>query len=367
MCQNNNTTTKNNDKVKKKKHITYEDRIRIEILYNRQPTSKKNLSSIARELGYSRSAISREVKRGLYEKLTSELVKINAYSSDIGQSIHDDKGALKGPNLKIGKELELAEYIEEKIKEKYSPEVIAYWIKNDETFETKICAKTIYNYIYAGVLLVEESDMIHGKNRRKKKREKEAIRTTIQKEGRRIIDRPKIIENREIENHWEMDLVQGLKKKDEPYLLVLSERTSRSEIIELIPDKTKASVQAGLDRIERRMGVVEFRETFKTITTDNGSEFKDYEGIEQSYTKSSLPRTTQYYCDAYSSWQRGTNENINRMIRRFLPKGTSFKKLTRTQIKRIQKFINMYPRKNFGFKSSNEVYYKITGKTLKIA
>ncbi len=209
--------------------------------------------------------------------------------------------------------------------------------------------------------------MIHGKNRRKKKREKEAIRTKIRKEGRRLIDRPEIVENREVENHWEMDLVQGLKKKGEPYLLVLSERTSRSEIIELIPDKTKESVIAGLDRIERRMGVVKFREIFKTITTDNGSEFKDYNGIERSYTESGIARTSQYYCEAYCSWQRGTNENINRMIRRFLPKGTSFKGLTRNIVKRIQKFINTYPRKNFGFKSSNEIYYKLTGEKLKIA
>jgi len=368
MCQNNNITPDKNEKVKKEKnHITYEDRIKMEVLYNRQPKTKKNFSAIARELGFSRSAISREIRRGLYEKLNSDLSKTMAYSSDIGQDINEAKGALKGPNLKIGSNLELAEYIEEKIKEKYSPEVIAYWIKNDKTFETKICAKTIYNYIYTGVLLINESDMIHGKNRRKKKREKEAIRTKIRKEGRRLIDRPKIVENRETENHWEMDLVQGLKKKGEPYLLVLSERTSRMEIIEIIPDKTAESVIKALNRIERRMGVVKFREVFKTITTDNGSEFKDYKGIERSFTNSTIARTKQYYCDAYCSWQRGTNENINRMIRRFLPKGTSFKKITKKMIKRIQKFINNYPRKIFRFKTSKETYYQITKENLKIA
>ena len=118
MCQNNNTTMETNEKAKKKKHITYEDRIKIETLYNRQPELKKNLAAIGRELGYSRSAISREVRRGLYEKLNNDLIKVMVYSSDIGQSIHEAKGTLQGPNLKIGKNLNLAEYIEKKVKEK---------------------------------------------------------------------------------------------------------------------------------------------------------------------------------------------------------------------------------------------------------
>ena len=164
-----------------------------------------------------------------------------------------------------------------------------------------------------------------------------------------------------------MDLVEGKKGQNDPYLLVLTERASRKEIIELIPDKTSDSVIKGLDRIERRMGPVIFRNSFKTITTDNGSEFKDYEGIETSFTGSSIPRTKKYFCDAYCSWQRGSNENLNRMIRRFLPKGNSFKEVTRNQVKRIQKFINNYPRKMFNFKSANEIFNKKSEYKIKIA
>ncbi|MDW7668693.1 MAG: IS30 family transposase, partial [Bacillota bacterium] len=72
--------------------------------------------------------------------------------------------------------------------------------------------------------------------------------------------------------------------------------------------------------------------------------------------KSKKPRVKQYFADAYSSWQRGTNENINKMIRRFLPKGKSFKGLTNEEVERIERWINNYPRKMFGFKSSNEIY-----------
>ncbi len=87
-----------------------------------------------------------------------------------------------------------------------------------------------------------------------------------------------------------------------------------------------------------------------------GKEFYNYTGIETSFTRSKIPRTKQYYADAYSSWQRGSNENLNKMIRRFLPKGSSFKNLSRNQIKRIEKWINNYPRKMFGFKSSNNIF-----------
>ena len=99
-----------------------------------------------------------------------------------------------------------------------------------------------------------------------------------------------------------------------------------------------------------------FREVFKTITTDNGTEFKDYKSIEESFTKSLIKLTDLYYCDAYSPWQRGSNENMNRMIRHFLPKESGFKKFTRRIVKRIQKLMNNYPRKMFNFKTSNQIF-----------
>ena len=100
------------------------------------------------------------------------------------------------------------------------------------------------------------------------------------KEGKTIHDRPEEIKTREEIGHWEMDLVEGLKGQKEPYLLVLSERRTRKEIIELIPNKSAKSVSKALDRIEREIGVVKFRETFKTITTDNGAEFRNWKSIE---------------------------------------------------------------------------------------
>lgn len=348
MCQVNYNTDREIGE-----HLNIEDRFVIAHLYNKQD---KNYSEIAHELNCHRTTISREIKKGLTTFKNSDWSDRDVYVPELGQETYDNNATSKGPKLKIGRNFDVADYIEEKIKENYSPEVISHWISKNEEFDINLHWKTIYNYIDKGVLLVERDDLVYGEYKKRKSKKKESKITKNYKKNRTIRDRPEAADERSEIGHWEMDLVEGKKGKEEPFLLVLSERATRQEVIEKIPNKTQESVIKGLDRIERRKGVVNFRNIFKTITTDNGSEFKNYEGIEESYTGSSIPRTKQFYCDAYSSWQRGTNENINKMIRRFFPKGTSFKGLTRKAVKRIQKFINTYPRKMFNFKSSNDLF-----------
>ena len=111
-----------------------------------------------------------------------------------------------------------------------------------------------------------------------------------------------------------------------------------------MPDKTAESVVKALDFLERKMGVVKFRKTFLSITVDNGSEFSDCAGIERSYRGKSK-RTSVYYCHPYSSYERGSNENQNKLIRRHYPKGTSFENLTASDIAYLEKWINNYPEK----------------------
>ena len=348
MCQNDYTTESS-----KGKHLSYEDRIKIGHLYNKQG---KNYTEIAEEIGCHRTTVSREIKKGLVELKNSDLTIREEYIPKRGQEVYEQNNTAKGPDLKIGKNKELAEVIEEKIKNRKSPAAVAAEIKKTDELDIEIHWKTIYNYIDKGVLNLTREDLVHGNYKVGKERPKESQRTTRRKEGRTIRDRPEEANTREEFGHWEMDLVEGQKEKDDPFLLVLTERKTRYEIIEKISDKTSDSVIQGLDRIERRFGVVNFRETFKTITTDNGSEFADYEGIEKSFTGSNIPRTSQYYCDAYCSWQRGSNEVANRFIRRFLPKGSSFKDIKRTLVKKIQEFINNYPRKLFDYQNSKELF-----------
>lgn len=138
-------------------------------------------------------------------------------------------------------------------------------------------------------------------------------------------------------------------------LLVLSERVTRREIIIRIKDGRAETVVAALDRLERLYGAA-FYQIFKTITVDNGSEFADADGIERSARRKDAKRTTVYYCHAYSSCERGTNENINRMIRRQFPKGTDFDKVTAAEVKRVETWLNNYPREILGFMSSAQAF-----------
>ena len=122
-----------------------------------------------------------------------------------------------------------------------------------------------------------------------------------------------------------------------------------------VPASTSASVVAALNRMERKLGSAAFREMFRSITIDNGVEFADCAGMETSCRRSGT-RTHVYYCHPYSAYERGSNENANRIIRRFLPKGTDFSNLTRQKVKEIEQWMNRYPRETLGWKSANTVF-----------
>jgi IS30 family transposase len=102
------------------------------------------------------------------------------------------------------------------------------------------------------------------------------------------------------------------------------------------------------------MGRESFRRVFQSITADNGGEFLDYEAVERSV--SGGKRTWLYYAHAYASWERGSNENVNRMIRRFLPKGSALSRVKGSAVEQIERWINDYPRRIHGFKTAEEMF-----------
>lgn len=146
------------------------------------------------------------------------------------------------------------------------------------------------------------------------------------------------------------------KRKTTRALLTLTERKTRKEIIIAIPNRKAETVVKALDALERKLGARRFRAIFKSITFDNGTEFAAAEELERSCVNKRLPRTKVYFCHPYSSWERGTNENTNGMIRRRFPKGTNFAAVTNTQIAQAENWINNYPRKILGYKSSEIVF-----------
>ncbi len=330
------------------KHISFNDRLKIDVMYNKL---HYKIPYIADTLGKHYSTIYREIKRGLCKQLDSELREYTAYSSDLAQKDYDEKAVYKGAPLKIGKDHDLANYIEDKILNyHYSPAAVLGEIKAKNLhFETSISHTTLYRYIDSSLFLhLTNKDLPIGKRKRRKYKKVKRI-SFLQPLSLSIDDRPKEIETRQEFGHWEMDTVVGKAKGKSTCLLVLTERTTRQEIVMKIKQKSAFEVVKALDSIERRYKSI-FCKVFKTITTDNGSEFADIEGLQKRY------RTTVFKCHPYSSWERGSNENANKLIRRFIPKGTNISRYTNKQVAELQDWMNHYPRKILDYRCSEQLF-----------
>ena len=328
------------------KQLTEKDRYKIETLLQEKLTAKE----IAVRLCRDRRTIEREIRRGSVLQRDSELRDKIVYLADAGERIHNENASNKGRGLKIGHDHKLAQYLEQKIgKERWSPDAAIGAIKAQGLkFTVSLCTKTVYNMIDRGYFLNLTNKDLPVKRNGKKRKYKPIRKVALNNiKGRSIEERPTEIENRTEYGHWEMDCVVGSGKA---CLLVLTERKYREELIIKMPSKTQACVIDALNTLERRYKRG-FSKTFKSITMDNGSEFLDTHGLETSAINPNTKRTICYYAHPYSAWERGSNENQNKLIRRFIPKGSSIDSLTKRDILRIQNWMNNYPRRIFGYKT----------------
>lgn len=333
------------------KHFTFNDRLRLEVLVK----AKHKPKEIAEILHFHISTIYRELNRGQFEALNSDLTTEMRYSPDIAQEYMNGVLSEKGADLKIGHEQAFANRIEEVIiNEGYSPAAALAKVKA-EGFDFSICVTTLYSYIDKGIFLNLTLKDLPEKRKGKKKHKRRTTQKRASK-GESIENRPDEIDTREEFGHWEMDTVVGARGVSKKSLLVLTERKTRKEIIFLLKDHTSAAVIKALDRLERKLGK-KFREIFKSITVDNGSEFANWEGMERS-RRGKKKRTKIYYCHPYSSWERGSNENQNKLVRRHIPKGANFDNRTQGDIDNIAAWINNYPRRLHEYKTAEELYNK---------
>ena len=310
-------------KEKKHRQLTYSKRLKIEALYR----AGHSQTEIANQIGVHRSTICRELKRGRYMHTTKEgLYEEVRYSPEMAQEKYEKARQNRGTVLKIGKDIEYANYLERRVLEGLSPAAVLGELKaqnREGEFKTRICVTTFYSYIEKGVFLYLSNKILPEKMKRKKHHKKRIKRQKRASAGTSIEQRPKEIDTREEFGHWEMDSVVGPQGKSKATILTLSERKTRNEITLKMPDKSAVHVVEALDRLEERWGPELFSQIFKTITVDNGTEFAFWEALERS-KDGERKRTQLYYCHAYCSSERGTNENLNRMARRKAPKGTNF-------------------------------------------
>ncbi|MBP3460360.1 MAG: IS30 family transposase [Lachnospiraceae bacterium] len=338
----------------KNKYITEHERYKLEVYLQ----MKMSVKDIARELDKCENTIRNEIKRGTVELLDTHLKPYKKYCADAAQRKYEENKIKKGAKPKVYKNVEFIRYIQELIlKKKYSPYVISLMLKEFD-FGFTLCEKSIYNYIQRGYIPnVTQKNLAY----RKKKQLKNKIvvkRVSYNNPTKPLIsDRDKSVYLRSDFGHWEMDTVYSGKDKSRSCLLVLTERKFRKEIIIKMPDRTAKSTVNALNDLEKVNGKRNFKKIFKTITCDNGLEFSDYEGITK------CKRTKLYYCHPYCSSERGSNENANKLIRRWIPKGEDIGKYSNEDIYFIQEWINNYPRRLFNGLSSNE-YMQLAQETM---
>lgn len=341
-----------NTNERKIQHLNLEERKIIERMLKDGATK----SEIAKLLHRDLSTIKREIKRGSVvqrktnpyqsKKIdTPEYIEYKTYYSDVGQRKYEEHRQNCGAKNKILICRELVEFVEREIlsDKKWSPDAAIGYAKTNGMFKNIVTTRTIYNWIDDGLTKIKNIDLQLKVRRKPKSKRKERKKTL----GKSIDERPKEIEKREEFGHWEGDGIVG--KDHKGHLITLVERKTGIGLLFNVGDRKEDKIVDVIDKLEKEFGA-SFTQIFKTITFDNGSEFSTSNEIEKNN------RTTVYYAHPYSSWERGTNENWNGIVRRFIPKGSSFDDLQDEDIDRVKCYINTLPRKRFGYKSPMDLW-----------
>jgi IS30 family transposase len=360
-CKNDNTK-----KGKKQyKYLSLEERVKIETLVELKDENGKRIyknAEIARKIGKDRATIGRELKNRIVGKLNvmSGKTKNLPYTASLAQDNYKLKRGMSRPDYILNKHPKMKKYIEEKIKQDgWSPDaIVGHMEKNKMYLEegfTSISTATIYRGIHYGILKVKKEETRRMAKFKTKEKYLTSKKPVAQNKRENSIERrgAEINERKEF-GHWELDTVLGKAGKGEACLLTLTERLTRQEIIYKLNSKKAEEVTKFFAKL-KRVNKGKYKEIFKTITTDNGTEFSEYKKIIKN------TGTQIYFCHPYASCEKGTNEKHNGIIRYFIEKGTSINKYTQEEINKITKWMNEYPRKILGYSTPKECFEKEVG------
>lgn len=337
-------------------HLTKNDRITIESLINQKDSYGKRLFNntyIANYLGVHKSTISRELRNRRKEKMyiRTGKTKTMPYTAQYAQENAEFKRGLSKCEYKLRKSKKLARFIEDKIKiDKWAPDAIVGYMKTHKYFERdgfeKISTPTIYNAIRYGIINVKLEDTRRMKYKSEYKY-KNKVDLPESKSLYSINNRPEEIDKRLYFGHFELDTVIGTKKGKHECLMTLTERKTRFEMIFKLKGKTSDEVVNKFNKMKVFMKS-HYDKIFKSITTDNGTEFSDFLNIVKD------TKTKIYFCHPYCSGEKGTNEKHNSIIRYFIPKGTLIENYSYKEINKITEWMNNYPRKILNYKTPLE-------------
>jgi len=315
------------------KHLSQEERELIAA----QLSEGSSVGDIAKAVGRNKSTISRELKRNSPPE-RRRYVPCRAHARACERKTKANQHErLKNDFIR--------QYVKDGLAQGWSPEQISGRIRIDHPGQT-INHEAIYQYMYHPQN-PDRLEMIQLLRRAHKKRRNKGIGRKVRKttipNRIPIDDRPKSVENRRHYGHWEGDSM--ISRKSKVALNTLVERKSRLVLISKLPRKSAADTnRAVIGRLKKFPA-----KGRQTLTLDNGTENAKHEQL------SAKLGIRCYFARPYASWQRGTNENLNGLIRWYLPKGTDFRKITSEQIARIEYLINSRPRKCLGYKTPLEV------------
>lgn len=316
--------------MRKYKQLTHKERYQIYALLK----EGLNRTQIAKNIGVNKSTISREIKRNS--------INNSSYNPDSASIETFTRHRDKNKFVKINKTIQ--KIIHRYLKDDYTPEQIAGRLKKDKVVD--ISHEAIYQYIYknksnGGRLYLHLPHKLKNYNKRSgiyNSRGTINNRVSIDK-------RPKIVDKKLRVGDWEVDLIIG--KYHQGSIVTIVDRKSKFTLMKKLPSKEAIGVTNAIIEL-----LYPIRKLTHTITSDNGKEFSLHENISKSLD------TNFYFCDPYSSWQRGLNENTNGLIRRYIPKKTDFDTISDKEIVMIQNKLNNRPRKTLGYSTPAEIFYK---------
>jgi len=296
-----------------------------------------SLREIGRRLGRNHGSISRELKRNLWCG--------QHYYIRSSQEFYERRLKRRARRFRL-KNQTIRTFVVEKLQIGWTPELIAGRLKTTQP-DNAVCHEAIYQYIYLEAPELRQ----YLPRKHAKRRQKFPYRTSGTRIRNRVSirQRPDDVAARSVPGHWECDAIVGGDRLSS--LNVLVERHTRLVNITRLPTKSaKATSRAVIRRLAKHPVPLRL-----SITYDNGSENVLHEQVNAALSSHS------YFCEPYHSWEKGSVEQINGLIRRFFPKGTNFNEITDAEINRIEKLLNNRPRKCLDYRTPYEAYRTARG------
>jgi len=311
-------------------HLTLRQRYIIQELRGLE----KSITFIAREVKVDKSTVSREIKRNSNIRGGYKALGAQNYAKMRRPLLVEYPRKIKGP---------LEELIIQKLEDGWSPEQISGRLRLEG--KQTVSTEGIYRYIIMNRKSGGKLYKLLRRHGRKQRRGYRRNRHWVKIERRKFIEcRSKAANKRTQLGHWERDLIHGMRSG--PAVLTIVDRKSRYTLLEKVKDRSSDESTSKTARAFKRTGL-----KCTTVTNDNGAEFGAFQNLAKKLN------TKVYFTHPYCSWERGTNENTNGLLRQYLPKTCSYQRLTEDYLRKIERKMNKRPRKILGFKTPEEIHF----------